>query len=96
MRSEHPRVRTGLALTRRHVGVPHSSCEPITYTWAFGDGSVGDGALLTHSYAKSGTYTVTLTATNLCGQQQVEEDINVLPVTVTYQIYLPLILKQAH
>jgi hypothetical protein len=36
----------------------------MTYAWNFGDGSTGTGSSVTHSYVNSGTYTVTLMATN--------------------------------
>lgn len=36
--------------------------------WNFGDGSSGSGPSLTHSYNKSGNYTVTLTATDSFGK----------------------------
>ncbi len=32
----------------------------VTYNWDFGDGQTGTGATVPHSYAKPGTYTVTL------------------------------------
>jgi PKD repeat protein len=35
--------------------------DPLTYTWAFGDGSSGGGETPTHSYPDNDTYTVTLT-----------------------------------
>ena len=69
--------------------------EPITFTWAFGDGQVTSGALVTHTYHQSNVYSLVLTATNLCGWQWVERGIHVLPMMVTHQIYLPLI-NQAH
>ena len=34
--------------------------EPLTYAWNFGDGSTGTGVNPTHSYAASGTFTVSL------------------------------------
>lgn len=38
------------------------------YSWDFGDGSGGNGALLTHSYAGAGSYTITLTVTDTTSQ----------------------------
>lgn len=35
-----------------------------TYAWDFGDHTVGSGQLVTHTYAKAGTYPVTLTVTD--------------------------------
>ena len=37
---------------------------PSFYTWDFGDGSDGNGASPTHTYAASGVYTATVVATN--------------------------------
>lgn len=34
--------------------------DALTFTWEFGDGGVGDGAMPTHTYAAAGTYTVGL------------------------------------
>ncbi|QCC51718.1 PKD domain-containing protein [Halapricum salinum] len=36
--------------------------EDITLTWEFGDGSTAKGPRVSHTYATSGTYTITLTA----------------------------------
>ena len=36
-------------------------------SWAFGDGATGSGASVTHAYAKAGTYTVTIGATDGVG-----------------------------
>lgn len=45
-----------------------SSAGAVTYTWDFGDGSSDTGMVFTHTYATSGTYSVDLTITNICGQ----------------------------
>jgi PKD repeat protein len=44
--------------------------DPTQFTsisWNFGDGATGSGANPTHTYAGGGTYTVILSATDLCG-----------------------------
>jgi PKD repeat protein len=37
------------------------------YAWSFGDGTMGDGALVGHTYAAPGTYAVTLSVTDNLG-----------------------------
>lgn len=39
----------------------------VVYTWNFGDGSFGSGANASHVYAKAGSYTAIVTATNSAG-----------------------------
>ncbi len=41
-----------------------SAGENVSYTWAFGDGSMGSGAAVAHTYANAGTYLAVVTATN--------------------------------
>ncbi|MCB0166085.1 MAG: PKD domain-containing protein, partial [Anaerolineae bacterium] len=36
----------------------------VSYTWAFGDGAVAQGQVVSHTYAAAGVYTATVTATN--------------------------------
>ena len=46
---------------------PSDPAQFTSIAWSFGDGATGSGANPTHTYAGGGTYTVTLTATDLCG-----------------------------
>jgi PKD repeat protein len=39
----------------------------VSYTWNFGDATVGAGVILNHSYAATGSYSVTLTVTDTDG-----------------------------
>ena len=60
----------------------------ISYTWAFGDGDISSGAVVTHTYPDIGFYTAMVTASN---------SVNVLTATTTititgHELYLPLVL----
>jgi PKD repeat protein len=46
-------------LTVRFTGT--STGTPLVYWYSFGDGNFGRGPIVTHTYYKPGTYTVTLT-----------------------------------
>jgi hypothetical protein len=61
----------------------------VTYSWAFGDGQTGTGATPTHSYAITGSYTATVTATNSFGSVTATTSVTVLEVQ--QQLYLPVI-----
>ncbi len=56
--------------------------EPITYEWSFGDGAYDSGITVTHAYAAAGAYTVTVTATNGCGQDVVQHTVTVVEACV--------------
>lgn len=45
-----------------------ASGEPAAYHWDFGDGSVGDGAVVQHAYTDAGRYTATVTGTTYAGE----------------------------
>ena len=36
----------------------------VSYSWDFGDGGIGSGAYVSHTYTTSGSYTVELTVTD--------------------------------
>jgi PKD repeat protein len=55
----------GQPTTFQATAVPSSTL--TTFAWNFGDGSTGSGATVAHTYAATGTYTATVTATNLRG-----------------------------
>jgi len=55
-----------------------SGTEPISYSWALEDGSTAAGAVVTHTYALSGTYSVTVTASNACGEAWISREIVVV------------------
>lgn len=60
----------------------------IVYHWDFGDGHVGTGAVVTHTYAAGGAYTVTVTARN-----SVSSLVDTMVVPVGAVTYLPLIMR---
>lgn len=43
---------------------------PFTYAWTFGDTTSGTGAKPSHTYAKPGTYTATVTVTDSAGRSK--------------------------
>jgi len=59
--------------------VTATGTQPIDFAWNLGDSTTRVGAILTHTYAASGTYNVVMTATNLYGQHLVTHTITVEP-----------------
>jgi PKD repeat protein len=64
--------------------------EPISFFWDFGDGFTATGETVAHSFA-SGVYTVTLTASNACGVDEISYNITV--ASPSLWVYLPLVSK---
>ena len=68
-------------------GVP-----PYSFTWGFGDGESGNGAVITHTYPTRGVFPVSLISDNLCFSPIIIST----PVYVEAElIYLPLLLGNA-
>ena len=61
----------------------------VTYTWAFGDGHLGGGEFVSHTYPACGVYGALVTASNA-----VNFITSTVPVEVISRVYLPLILKR--
>lgn len=72
-----------------------TSTVPLTSTWDFGDGTIqtmtnGSLNFVYHAYTLTGSYTVTLTATNIYGTDSIEQ---VVFVDQGFFLYLPLLHK---
>lgn len=53
-----------------NVNFTNQSTGAASYSWTFGDGGTSTSANPSHTYTSAGTYTVTLTAINTCGSDQ--------------------------
>ena len=67
----------------------------VAWHWDFGDGSSGTGAVVSHAYLETGTYTVTLTVTDALGYsaQRTEPGLVIVSDDAPQRIYLPLVLR---
>jgi len=71
-----------------------STNDPTAWQWTFGDGGGAGIQNPIHTYAISGTYTVSLRASNTCGwNDYYQQDIVVGEQHEPYYVYLPLVLK---
>jgi len=59
------------------IDFTNSSSGATSYVWSFGDGTNGTSANISHTYAVSGNYTVSLVATNDCGSDTTSQTISV-------------------
>ncbi|MBN1955417.1 MAG: PKD domain-containing protein [Anaerolineae bacterium] len=80
------------AATDLTVVFTNTSSNADIYLWEFGDGMTSTLESPSYTYAASGTYTVTLTAGNVCGDDMASEAITVTE-PAGFFIYLPIINK---
>lgn len=82
---------TGLAATYdgpTQVGNPTqlqatlTSGSNVSYSWTFGDGVQGSGAIATHTYGAVGHYTATVTAQNELGAVKASVDVEIVDVPI--------------
>ncbi len=64
--------------------------EPIDYAWNFGDGGTDTGNPASHTYAAFGDYAVTMTASNACGQESVQQTVTVAPLGAMHVEWIKL------
>jgi hypothetical protein len=66
--------------------------DSISYTWAFGDGAIGIGPVVKHTYPTVGMYTATVTATNSINLETATTMVTI--AEADFPIYLPVVLKE--
>ncbi len=67
---------------------------PVTYSWAFGDGTSGSGVALNHTYALPGNYSVTVTGTEgAWGSASKTVSVSVNPALSVSAVVAPSIPK---
>ena len=54
----------------------------VTYTWAFGDGEFGSGAVVSHTYPAVGVYTAVVTASNSVSSLTATTSVTITDVPV--------------
>ncbi|MDA9182724.1 PKD domain-containing protein, partial [Saprospiraceae bacterium] len=75
----------------QEVSFTNNSTDADSYLWDFGDGNTSTDSDPIHTYAVEGDYTVTLTATNECGDVSSTQSIiiDLVPVAVFGTLGLP-------
>ena len=64
-----------------------SSASNVTYTWAFDDGAIGSGQVVSHTFETLGTHTATVTASG-----SLNELTRTASAIIGYPAYVPLVL----
>ncbi len=78
-------VNTSVAMNANASFAPEKSNTPFSYSWNFGDGATASGVSVTHTYTKTGHYTVVLTANSPSGMQSIRKTITVSDQATVYK-----------
>ncbi|MCB0575636.1 MAG: PKD domain-containing protein, partial [Saprospiraceae bacterium] len=70
------------------VTFTNQSSGALSYMWNFGDGSTSDEANPVHTYTEPGTYTVELTAINICGASTLQQTLVITVVSANEPAWL--------
>jgi PKD repeat protein len=76
----------GELVTFTSSSTPNGTSPIVTYVWDFGDGSFGNGQIVTHSYSSSGNKNITLTIVNAAGFSDFEYKPNYITVKPTPEV----------
>jgi hypothetical protein len=85
---------TGLSCSFDGSGSTEINGTVATYAWSFGDGSAGSGKTISHTYARPGGYTVSLTITDNARATDSTSTV-VSPITLTAHGYTQNGLEKA-
>jgi hypothetical protein len=64
-----------------------SGSAPLSYQWDFGDGSTSTETAPSHTYARTGLYTVTLTAANVLAANRTSQVVILPPILSYWPVY---------
>ena len=67
----------------------------VSFAWDFGDGEFGSGQVVTHTYAATGVYTATVTASNPVSELSATTVVTIIDEPAVFKVYLPLVFKNS-
>lgn len=76
--SELPTANFNASINGLDLSTENNSSGAVSYLWDFGDGNTSTEVEPTHQYAGDGVYTITLTASNDCGDADVTQVVTVV------------------
>lgn len=79
-----PQVGTPLSLNASASFDPRASESQLSYHWNFGDEQQASRMAVTHTYTRTGQYTITLTVTSPGGTRTVQDTLNIVQQPTTY------------